>query len=272
MQLRLLLIFTSALALASCQKDSIPGPAPIASFEVVGVVGVATADVVTVGTYSPIQVANTSVNAVNYQWTLGNDSTKTGLYPGLLRYPKAGTYTLTLTARSVDGQIATTTRRVRVLDRVVKQIVIVGTRFANTRHPRVFSAPAFRAVLRLAPNRQTFPIPTNPYASYDAPIIFLGPLLPNLTAAQLPYTLPVPGRLVLDYPALAAKDTREFGYIGVGYGLELYVQDGADTYLTSSTYQTFYLSQVGGISIQEDIAQNLFIVQYANIRLVCAYE
>lgn len=268
MQPRLLLIFTSALALASCQKDSIPGPAPVASFDVVGTA----ADVVTVGTYDPIRVTNTSVNAVDYQWTLGNDSTKTGLNPGLLRYPKAGTYTLTLTAQNAGGQKSTTTRRVRVLDRVVKQIVIVGTRFENASPPRPFPAPTVRAVLRLAPNRQTFPTPTNPYASYDAPIIFQSPLLPNLTAAQLPYTLPVPGRLVLDYPALIAQSTQELGYTGVGYGLELYVQDAADTYLASSSYQARYRSQAGNISIRADIAQNVFIAQYSNIRLVCAYE
>lgn len=271
MTVRLLLGFTLALGLAGCKKDSVPSlPAPVTSF---GVVGTAAADIVTVGTYDPIQVTNTSVNAVSYQWTLGNDSTKTGLNPGVLSYPKAGTYTLTLTAQNADGQKTAVSRQVKVLDRVVKQIVIIGKRFENVAAPHAFSDPTAQVVLRLGPNGLTYPAPTDPYASYPAPVIFQSPLLPRLTDAQLPYTLNVPGKLVLNYPALYAQFTTKLGYTGVGYGLELYVQDATGTYLASSSYQALYRAQAGNIRIRvADITRNLFIVQYSNIELVCDYE
>ncbi|HEX8507787.1 MAG TPA: PKD domain-containing protein [Hymenobacter sp.] len=271
MRFRPLLGFLLALGLAGCKKDSIPAPpAPVARFDVVGT---ATADVITVGTYDPIQVKNTSANAVAYEWTLGNDSTKTGRNPGLFRYPKAGTYTLTLTARDASGQKATASRRVKVLDRVIKQIVVVGTRFENASVPNAFSALAVRAVLRLAPTGQSYPTPSSPYASYDAPIIFQSPLLPLSPNTQFPYTIPVPGKLVLDYAALNAQFTTQWGYAGKGYGLELYVLDATKSYLASSSYEALYRSQAGNISIRvADISRNLFVAQYSNIQVVCAYE
>lgn len=271
MHFRSLLGLTLALALVSCKKDSVPSPpAPVARFDVDGT---ATTDVITVGTYDPIQVKNTSANAVAYQWTLGNDSTTTRRDPGSFRYPKAGTYTLTLTALDASGQKATASRRVKVLDRVIKQIVVVGTRFENFSVPNAFSGRAVQAVLRLAPAGQSYPTPPNPYASYDAPIIFQSAVLPFPTNAQLPYTIPVPGRLVLDYPALNAQFTTQWGYAGIGYGLELYALDGTKSYLASSSYQALYRSQAGNISIRvADISRNLFIAQYSNIQVVCAYE
>ena len=262
----------SALALAACNKDSAPSqPAPVAGFSVVGV---APAAVISVGTYDPIRVTNTSTNATSYTWTLGNDSVKTGSDPGLLRYPKAGTYALTLTTRSADGQKTTVSRTVKVLDRVVKQLIIKGTRFENTSPPHAFPHPTVWAVLRLGPNHVSYPTPTSPYVSYDAPVLFKSPLVPDPTSGQFPYTFPVPGKLVLDFAAINASflSRTEWGYTGVGYGLELYVQDDTGTYLTSSSYQTQYRSQAGSLTWQSDIEHNKFVVQYSNVELVCQYE
>jgi hypothetical protein len=269
---RFALIFALALGLAACKKDNDPvQPAPVAGFSVTGT---AAADVITVGTYDLIQVANTSANAASYAWALGNDSTKTGFDPGLLRYPKAGTYTLTLTAQSASGQKASASRTVKVLDRVIKQVVVLGTRFENVAPPHLFPSPTAQAVLRLGPNRTSYPFPTNPYASYDAPIVFQSPLVPNLTDTQFPLVFNVPGKLVLDFAALNVPPIGRNlgGYTGVGYGLELYVQDATGTYLASSSYQAVYRPQAGSITWRADIQKNTFIAQYSNVQLVCDYE
>lgn len=267
----LLLGLAAILSLAGCHKEAaVPAlPAPVAAFDVVGT---AAAGVVTVGTYDPIQVTNTSANAASYRWTLGNDSTKTGRDPGVLRYPRAGTYTLTLTALNAAGQPAAVHRQVRVLDRVLKQIVLYGTRFENVPPPHAFPDPTVQAVLRLGPNGQAYPVPAAPYASYPAPVLYQGPLLPHFTGTGLPLVLDVPGRLVIDYPALATQFDHRLGYTGVGYGLELYVQDASGTYLASSSYQGLYRAQAGGITIRADLARNRFEAQYSNVALVCDYE
>lgn len=267
----LLAVLVASNLLVGCKKESTPPlPAPLAGFEVAGT---AAPSLITVGTYDPVRVTNTTTNAVSYQWTLGNDSTKAGFDPGVLSYPKAGTYTLTLRAQNASGQQTTVSRQVRVLDRVLKQVVIVGTRFENVSPPHPLPDPTVRAVLRLGPNHQTYPTPTTPYASYDAPILFQSPLLPHLTDAQLPYTLDVPGKLVLDYPALNAQFTTKLGYTGIGYGLELYAQDATGTYLASSSYQALYRAQAGNISILvADVARNRFVAQYSNVQLICDYE
>jgi PKD repeat protein len=273
MNQRFLLFAAALLGLAACKKDGSPSlPAPVASFSVVGV---AAADVVTVGTYDPIQVANQSANAASYVWTLGNDSTKTASDPGLLRYPKSGMYTLTLTAKSADGQKSSASRTVKVLDRVIKQVVVLGTRFENTPTPHLITNPTVQAVLRLGPDRATYPMPTGTYVSYEAPVVFKTPLVPNVTDAQFPLTFEVPGKLVLDFAALnaGAINLKVGGYTGVGYGLELYVQDGTGTYLASSSYQTIYRSSAGSITWPvADIKKNRFVAQYSNVQVVCDYE
>lgn len=268
---RLVLGLAAVLGTAGCRNES-PTPAPAPAVAGFDVLGTAAPDVITVGTYDAIKVTNTSANAASYRWTLGNDSTKTGRDPGLLSYPRAGTYTLTLTAQNAAGQTAAVSRQVRVLDRVLKHIILYGARFENTLSPHAFPDPTVYAVLRLGPNGQVYPVPADPYASYPAPILYQGPLLPHFTGAGLPLTLDVPGRLVIDYPALSTHFTTNLGYTGVGYGLELYVQDATGTYLASSSYQALYRSQAGNIRIMADIARNQFEAQYSNVALVCDYE
>lgn len=269
---RFVLFSAFTLSLVACQKEgapSLPAPLVMASFSVFGA---AAPDVITVGTYDPIQVNNQSTNAVSYRWSLGNDSTKTGLNPGLLRYPKAGTYTLTLTAKNASGQQTSLSRTVKVLDRVIKQIVIVGTRFENIPPPHSFPDPTAWAVLRLGPDHVSYPVPNDPYASYPAPILWQSPAVAHMND-HLPYVFDLPGKVILDYAALsAAPGWQKLSYTGVGYGLELYVQDATGSYLASSSYQALYRPQAGSISVRADIGKNVFIAQYSNIELVCDYE
>lgn len=270
MSSRFALFLALAVELAACTKDAAPSlPAPVASFSVVGT---ASADVITVGTYDPVEVVNQSANAVSYVWTLGNDSTKTEKNL-VIRYPKSGTYMLTLTAQNASGQQASVSRTVKVLDRVIKQIVILGTRFENVAPPHPFPNPTAWAVLRLGPNHVSYPVPTSPYASYDTPLLFQSPPVPNLANAQFPVVFDVPGKLVLDFAALNAPPIGlKLGYTGVGYGLELYVQDATGTYLASSSYQAIYRAQAGNIFWRADLQKNVFTAQYSNIELVCDYE
>ncbi|RZJ94452.1 MAG: hypothetical protein EOO60_03030 [Hymenobacter sp.] len=271
MRTRFVLFTTLTLGVLACKKEGTPSlPAPLASFSFVGTNA---PDVLTVGTYDPIQVSNQSTNAVSYRWSLGNDSTKTGLDPGLLRYPKAGTYTLSLTTKNASGQQASCSRTVKVLDRVIKQVILVGTRFENTSPPHAFSDPTAYAVLRLGPDHVSYPVPSDPYVSYPAPILWQSPAVEHLNS-QLPYVFNLPGKVVLDYAALSgAFGFPKLGYTGVGYGLELYVQDATESYLASSSYQPLYRSQAGSISVRRaDIQNNVFIAQYSNVELVCDYE
>lgn len=266
--------FISVLALASCNKESEPiQPAPVASFSVAGA---ASNDVIKVGTYDAIVVTNTSTKADTYTWSLGNDSIKTGADPRIFRYPKAGTYSLTLTVQNADGQKSSTSRTIRVLDRVVKQVAIVFARFENASPPHIFDRPTLQAVVRLGPDKVTYPDPTNRYTSYNAPVVFRSPLVQNVTENQFPLIFPLTERLVLDIPTLTNpleyRGRNKTGYSGVGYGLELYMQDATGTYLASSSYQSLYLTQAGNITLRDDIPNNKFTVQYSNIKLQGQYE
>jgi PKD repeat protein len=82
-------------------------------------------NIITIGTYEQYQLINTSTNADSYSWNFGNDSTSVNETP-IISHPKSGSYVITLTVQNTGGQKSTITKNVKVLDRVIKQVVITG--------------------------------------------------------------------------------------------------------------------------------------------------
>lgn len=110
------------LAVAACQKDPSPSDlAPTADFAFVR--SSATANEATVATYDNVYLVDHSTRAVSYRYSLGNDSVRTTAAPSFY-YTKPGLYTVTLTVQGAGGQTATASKRVRVLERVAKEVVI----------------------------------------------------------------------------------------------------------------------------------------------------
>jgi PKD repeat protein len=229
--------------------------------------------VLTVATYDDIQLQDKSVNAVSYQWDLGNDSTTSTQNPRFY-YKKPGTYTLTLTVQNASRQAVSVSKKVKVLDRVVKQVVIVDLSDRVGSPQRHLVNPTVWAVVRLGGNRIAYSQQSASNPSFDAPIIYQSNKIAGLTAADLPYAFPVPGKLVVDFPALSYPyDAGRLGYTGVGYGLELYAQDASGTYLLSSSYLPYYQSQAGGIgTVGTDIQRNAFNAVYGDVKLVGDFE
>jgi len=191
-----------ALAAAACQKDPSPSdPAPTADFAFAR--SSATATEVTVATYDNVYLVDQSTRAVSYRYTLGNDSVRTTAAPRF-SYAKPGLYTVTLTVRGAGGQTATASKRVRVLERVAKQVVIqnLNDEVNSPQHNLVNGT--YWAVVRLGENRTAYPQPANGNPSFEAPILYQSPKV-TLTQAMLPYAFTLPTPLVLNFPALRAN-------------------------------------------------------------------
>lgn len=271
MTTRLALSLVAALGLASCQKESTP-PAPSVDFSFVG--GSTTGEF-TVPTYSDVHVLSQAPTAVAYRWDLGNDSVRTAQSPSFY-YTRPGTYTVTLTVQGADRQTATVSKRVRVLERVAKQIVIQNLNDeANSPQHNLVNG-TYWVVVRLGENRTQYTQPTSGSPSFEAPILYQSPKV-ALTSASLPYAFTLPTPLVINYPALRSYTlptvANRFGYAGVGYGLELYGQDANGTYLLTSSYIPYYRSQSGGISDNgTDFQKNVLQTGYGGVYLKGNFE
>ena len=263
------------LAAAACQKDPSPSdPAPTADFTFAR--SSANANEMTVATYDNVYLVDHSTRAVSYRYTLGNDSVRTTAAPRFY-YAKPGVYTVTLTVRGASGQTATASKRVRVLERVAKQVVIqnLNDEVNSPQHNLVNGT--YWAVVRLGENRTTYPQPANGNHSFETPILYQSPKV-QLTPAMLPYAFTLPTPLVLNFPALRANTLQispnSYGYTGVGYGFELYGQDANGTvYLLNSSYQPFYRSPSGGITeMGSDFERYILRVGYGGVYLSGNFE
>jgi len=262
-----------SLATAACQKDLAPSyPAPTADFAFNG----SSASDLTVATYDKVQLIDHSTRAVSYHYTLGNDSVRTTASPSF-SYAKPGIYTVTLTVQGPGSQTATVSKRVRVLERVARQVVIQNLNDEVNSPQHNFTNGTYWVVVRLGENRTQYPQPANGNPSFEAPILYQSPKV-TLTQASLPYAFTLPAPLLLNYPALRSYASQNIpnnlGYAGVGYGLEVYEQDANGTiYLLTSSYLPYYRAQSGGITdFGTNLQQNILRVGYGGIYLSGNFE
>ncbi len=261
-------------SIISCKKENHtpPAPLPVANFSVSGY----TSDsVIVMATYDQYPIENNSLNGASYLWKFGNDSTSSLENP-ILSYPKSGSYVVTLIVQNKDGKKAIITKNVKVLDRVLKQVVIThffpmfpATQSLN--HTNVWTQ------IRYAANDSAYTIPLTTNASFNAPVIYKSQTISSFdSTSSIPYTLNVSDKIILDYPSLLASNLkmRSDEYKHIGYGLELYAQNSTGTYLVESSYQSLYIAQSGfGMQIlKSDIQHNIFIAGYLDVELICDYE
>lgn len=272
MKVNYLALSLLSLATAACQKDLSPiFPAPTADFAFAG----SSANDLTVATYDQVQLIDHSARAMSYRYTLGNDSVRTTAAPSFF-YAKPGLYTVTLTVQG-SGQTATMSKRVRVVERVAKQVVIQNLNDEVNSPQHNLPNGTYWVVVRLGENRTHYPQPANGNPSFEAPILYQSPKV-TLTQANLPYAFTLPTPLIINYPALRShtlqNSPNSLGYAGVGYGLEVYEQDATGTiYLLTSSYVPYYRAQSGGITdFGTNFQQNILRVGYGGIYLSGDFE
>ena len=230
----LLLTAMMILGLASCKKDEVPAILPEAGFTVDGFnASSSSPSVLTMGPWDQATVTNNSVNADSYVWDFGNGTTSTEKAI-VLQYPAAGTYTLTLTAITKNGKTAVAKKVVKIVEPVLKEVVISKLLLNSTVDRPASLTPFTKAdvwveIVRGEQNNFSYPY-TN--GSFSAPVFYKSNIAANVDSANAPLVFSVAGRKVFDIPAL----TRDFGYKGIGYGFNLYAKDATGTYLLASSF------------------------------------
>jgi len=116
MKNKLILMAITSLIFVSCEKDLL---IPVSSFRI----NSDTLSVLKIATSDEFDLTNKSINSDSLFWDFGdgrtsNDSTVR------LSYPKSGTYILKLTVKSKDGETSVSSKKVIVLDRVLRSVEI----------------------------------------------------------------------------------------------------------------------------------------------------
>jgi PKD repeat protein len=261
---KVLVIVTIALLIvAGCKKEKLLTPNPIANFTLDG----DTSQSLTIGTFDTYSLINNSSNAESVVWDFGNGvisrNQETAVY-----YTKSGNYLLTLAATNKDGKISVLSKKIRVVDRVLKQVTISSLNWksalaASTNYPNGNKINVWVEILQGAPN-QTYQYLN--IGTFDAPLIYKSPVAVNVDTAAVPMVFNVSSKIVIDISVL----TFGYGYKGLGYGINLYAQDAANTYLLSSTYWG------GGVNYYGSIPKNNFTIHSgtmgSDLALICDYE
>ena len=252
-----LLTLATVLLLAACKKDN--GPVLQAGFTFNG----SPANELLLGTNDATELRATINTASTISWDLGDGRTSAKNNVEL-SYAKAGTYTVNFTAQSNTGQIVTVSKKVTVLDRVLKSIVIdkvywntTDAQFAQAGWPLTNTADIYVRIQQLQGN-DTY----NGGFAPNAPVIYESAVVKNVSSSSTtPITLTVPQKLVLDKLVL---DNRM-------YLISLVAKNAAGEYmLVSNRY-----SGANQVVKKEDIAQNTSIVNvslFSSMNLVFDFE
>jgi PKD repeat protein len=185
---------------AACKKDKPSPPPPNAGFTFSGQ---ATSEYRLVANDTTTLLSSVT-NATNLNWNLGDGRTSTE-NKLVLSYPKSGVYTVTLTATSKDGQKATISKKVTVLDLVLKNITInkvfwntTDPQYAEAGWPLTNTADVYVKIQQLQGN-DVFQGGFAP----NAPVVYTSPVLKNIpSVSDDAKTINVSSKIVLNKASL----------------------------------------------------------------------
>lgn len=188
----------SFLIVNGCKKEETV--IPISSFSFRG----DTITTLKMATYDTCTLINSSKNADSVFWDLGDGRTSNDRQI-ILSYPKSGSYTIKLTVKNNEGQKAFYSKKVTILDRVLKSIYIehINWDTINTNGwPTSSKADIYFQIQKYSD------ITVTNYSIYpNCPVIYKSPIVKNVSySTQTPLTIPVSEKVVID------KNLIQFAY------------------------------------------------------------
>lgn len=254
----------SVVLLVACTmcKQQEPAPAPSAEFIFRG----NDKQVLTLATYDTCTVVSTGQAAQTVHWDFGN-GTQAGTRQVVLSYPVAGTYPVQLTATNEAGETRTETKTVRVLDRVLKRIIVNRVYWS----PVPGSMPNFNATWPLTTTADVYAqiqertaATTFPAGGLvpDAPVLFTSAVVPAVYCdTRTSFTIDVASRFVFDKQKFKSEQ----------YILSLLARNPDGTYCLFSNM----FGGSGAVITKENIARNEFSVTtslLSGMTFECAFE
>jgi PKD repeat protein len=184
-------------ALSACRKDVVR-PQAVFSFRD------DTSSVLRMGTYDTCTLINASVNADSSFWDLGDGSTSRERNP-VISYSSSGTYQVSLRAKNRDGSETFLTKKVVVLDRVLRKIIIKEVYWDtipnnipnfNSVWPTTSKAGVFVQVQQVKAGDSVVP-----YSGIfpNSQVLYKSPVIPDVAShTTVPITIDVPGKFIID--------------------------------------------------------------------------
>ena len=264
MKNKLAILIMSLVAFYSCSQDEI---APIASISLCG----DTISVLKVGTDNEFLATSKSINCDSVVWDFGDGRTSrdTSVF---ISYPKSGTYTLKLLAKNNDGESSVSTKKIIVLDRILKRIDFYFAQWDSLNYtepwPRTNKVDIYFQMQNYTDesyNKDGF--------YYNCPILYTSSIVKNVsnkfTSLEQPsYVINVSDKIIID------KNLVQFapGHKNNAYLFSIMGKDSSGkTYrLTNNAYSGFPF----GIT-KDDISKNTFVATqggYTHYDLICDYE
>jgi PKD repeat protein len=255
---RNIFIYLTILTLFSaCKKDSNTA-APTVSFTF----SHKTADLIQMATTDTTMLISSVSGATSANWDLGDgrQSTEKEL---VLSYPKSGTYTVSLSAKATNGKTITVSKKVMVLDRVLKNIIIdkvywntTDPSFSQAGWPLTNTADIYVKIQRLQGND----IHEGGFVP-GAPVIYTSQVITNVSSSTTnPIIIKVSPKVVLEKTLLPRT-----------YLISLIAKNASGEYVLFSNQY----SGSNQIIKAENFAKNNFIVStsfYSSMDLICDFE
>ena len=241
------LFLFAPLILASCKKNNTIQPTAVftVSGQSGGVTVIFTDSAHIFGTHDLILLTNTSQNADSVHWDFGNGQSS-GVPNTSVSYDNAGVFTITLTAINKDGARSVTSRKVTVMERVLKDFSI-DFLYLNKFVIQQPGLPVFTKldIWLVVKFSDSIADPVSPDGDIAAPVVFQSPAFANLDSgfhSALHFAVPSGQKVIINTPVNNPKYTS----VGKGVIAELYGQDGTGTYLLSSSAWTALQLLSGG--------------------------
>lgn len=262
MHLKHILSALLAVTLFSCHKEAMV-IIPTADFSFRG----DTSSVLRMATYDTCTLFSNSVNADSSYWDMGNGVTTKG-NKAIVTYDSSGTYHVTLTVKSSDGHIASQIKTIKVLDRVLKKIVlsrvywdtIPGSNLNfNEGWPTTSTADLFVQIQHYRSGDSAVPrsglLP-------NSPILYKSPIASNVSSNSTQrIEIPITERVVIDKKMIA-----DWSLV-----ISLLAIDKNGTKYCIQTSQ----ASGGSLIITEDFAASKYTLRYglfSVFELVCDFE
>ncbi|MGM9477317.1 PKD domain-containing protein [Pedobacter sp. GSP4] len=260
-------VLLAALSLSACKKDKITPVLPSVNFGIYHIVdiynraAVDSADVIKISTYEKLALSSLAKNSSSLKWDLG-DGTVTSKDSPELYFTKSGTYTVSLTATSSTGATLTKSKKILVLDRVLKLVRITNLYFngnfvTSPNWPLNQVANVQAVIKKIGIN--DYPIFSN--GDYQGENVYQSAPVQTTANMSTPIEIPVKEKVILDMEALQKGK----------YGFHIYASANEERYLLTSNWGSGV-----GISYTGNMISNYFNISSGfngnGIELIFAFE
>lgn len=242
-------LFLIVISLSACKKEKIAPIVPSVNFGLTHVVDIYnryeldTSALIKIATYDRLPLSNLTKNSNSIKWDLGDGTSSTKDSPEIY-FTKAGEYTVSLTATSTTGETVTRSKKIQVLDRVLKLVRIKNLYFNANFTTSPNWSPDQIADVQVAIkkiNMKDYPAYSN--GDFGGETVYQSAAFSTVSAINQPIEIPVKEKVILDIEALEARK----------YGFHLYATANHAKYLLTSNWGSGV-----GISTYGNIISNSF--------------